>query len=145
MKKLLSSRLLELQKNKTQKEFAKEIGVPLTSYTNWLLGISLPKLEHIKRICEVTGTSSDWLLGISNVMRPSNIPPSMPERGLSAADPHADRYLGVGPPDHTTPIDGCPNCARAEARVDELIRTLHNLSLGRSQPDPKRASDPAKY
>lgn len=132
-----SHRLALLRKGKTQKEFAKLIGVPLTSYTNWILGISLPKMEHIIKICQVTGVSSDWLLGLSSDNTPARSPPLMPPRGLSAADPHDDAYL-----DSTTE---CPRCSAKQDQINKLVDTLHNLSLGRSNPARRSVSAPEKY
>lgn len=48
----------------TQRQFAAKLGIPLTSYTNWLTGPSSPKMEHIIRICSNLGVSADWLLGL---------------------------------------------------------------------------------
>lgn len=55
----------------TQKQFAKLLGVPLTSYTNWVAGISTPKAEAIVLICTKLGVSSDWLLGLTDKQQAS--------------------------------------------------------------------------
>ena len=62
----IGKRLESLRNGHTQREYAKLLGVPLTSYTNWLKGPSLPKMENIVTICTNLGISSDWLLGLSD-------------------------------------------------------------------------------
>lgn len=57
---------LDSKRRGTQRDFAKFLGVPLTSYTNWVTGISLPKAEHLVLICSKLGVSADWLLGLSD-------------------------------------------------------------------------------
>lgn len=131
MKKIdFAQRLNLIRDGKTQKDFAELIGVPLTSYTNWLLGISMPKLEHLHKICKVTGTSSDWLLGLSD-NRHGGQSASRSEYGAGiAAEPR---------PSH------CAECAAKESRIIKLEDTLHNLSLGRSTPARNSVSAPTKY
>ena len=60
----IGERLESKRGNATQREFAASLGIPLTSYTNWLTGPSSPKMEHIIRICTNLGVSADWLLGL---------------------------------------------------------------------------------
>ena len=48
----------------TQKEYAKWLGVPHTTYTNWINGVSSPKAEAIIDICLKLNVSADWLLGL---------------------------------------------------------------------------------
>ncbi len=49
----------------SQKEFARKLGIPLTSYTNWVCGTSSPKMEYIVMLCTKLGVSADWLLGLA--------------------------------------------------------------------------------
>ena len=65
MKKSFRERLEELQGNRTQKEFATYLGIPLNTYTNWLLHSRRPTMDAIILICTKLGESSDWLLGLS--------------------------------------------------------------------------------
>ena len=58
----------------SQKEFAQKLGVPLTSYTNWVGGTSSPKMEYIVMLCTKLGVSADWLLVLSSS------PPAQPAR-----------------------------------------------------------------
>ena len=66
MKKSFGDRLESLRGGKTQKEFAKTLGIPLTSYTNWVLGLRQPNIDAVARICSQLGISSDWLLGLND-------------------------------------------------------------------------------
>jgi transcriptional regulator with XRE-family HTH domain len=130
MKNLLSDRLSQLQGDKTQKQFANIIGVPLTSYTNWLLGISAPKVEHLIKICKATGASSDWLLGLSTHRHTEHAPPDAPlEYGAGRAAEFVE----------------CPGCTYLKNQLSTVNQTLHNLSLGRSQPARTSGSKPVKY
>lgn len=60
----IGERLESARGNMTQRQFACLLGVPLTSYTNWLMGPSSPKMEYIIQICTKLGVSADWLLGL---------------------------------------------------------------------------------
>ena len=64
MKKTFKERLEELQGEKTQKEFARSLGIPLNTYTNWLLHSRRPTMDAIISICTKLGESADWLLGL---------------------------------------------------------------------------------
>lgn len=57
-------RLESLRGKDSQKDFARKLGVPLTSYTNWVSGISSPKMEYIQMLCTKLRVSADWLLGL---------------------------------------------------------------------------------
>lgn len=67
-------RLESLRRGDSQKDFARKLGVPLTSYTNWVCGTSSPKMEYIVMLCTKLGVSADWLLGLSTS------PPAQPQR-----------------------------------------------------------------
>lgn len=58
------TRLESLRGGISQKDFARKLGVPLTSYTNWVGGTSSPKMEYIVLLCTKLGVSADWLLGL---------------------------------------------------------------------------------
>ena len=66
MKKSFSERLVELQGERTQREFAKHLGIPLNTYTNWLLHSRRPTMDAIVSICTIMDVSSDWLLGLTD-------------------------------------------------------------------------------
>ena len=65
--KSFEARLRELQGERTQKEFARFLGIPLNTYTNWLLHQRRPTMDAIISICTKVGESSDWLLCLSDV------------------------------------------------------------------------------
>lgn len=66
MKNIFRSRLEELQGERTQKEFAAFLRIPLNTYTNWLLYQRRPTIDAVIAICTKMGVSSDWLLGLSD-------------------------------------------------------------------------------
>lgn len=53
--KKFRDRIEELRSDKTPRAFAKEIGVPLNTYTNWTSGIRMPSIENIVNICVQLG------------------------------------------------------------------------------------------
>ena len=70
MKKSFADRIESLRGNKTQKEFAKQLGVPLNTYTNWTRGITKPTCDALITACTVLGVSADWLLGLPGAAAP---------------------------------------------------------------------------
>lgn len=65
MKKTFAARLEGLRGGRTQREFAEFLGIPLTTYTNWIIGKSMPRPSTVESICSKCGVSYDYLLGIS--------------------------------------------------------------------------------
>ncbi len=74
--KSFADRIESLRGNKTQKEFAKQLGVPLNTYTNWTRGITKPTCDALITACTVLGVSADWLLGLPSPSAPSLPSPS---------------------------------------------------------------------
>jgi len=93
MKKSFGERLEKLRGDISQRDFAKKIGVPLTSYTNWVLGVSQPKFDNLCSICSTLGVSADWLLGLPGASAPA-VPsvPSVPSVPPDAASAHPEAY-----------------------------------------------------
>ena len=79
------SERLESLRSGTQKEFARFLGVPLTSYTNWVANTSSPKAEYIIQVCSKLGVSADYLLGLSDA----------PKDGMSSGDTWQSRALAA--------------------------------------------------
>lgn len=75
-------RLESLRDSDTQKGFAKSLGIPINTYTNWVRGIREPSMSAIITLCTHLGVSADWLLGL-------------PERGGSAASVTAPQNSGA--------------------------------------------------
>ena len=57
---------LRERKNLTQKQAAHLIGVSRTMILEYEAGSKMPKVETLKRIAEIYGTSADYILGIDN-------------------------------------------------------------------------------
>ena len=51
--------------NITQEEFAKRIEVTPGSVSHWLNGLNRPNTERLKAISQVTGLTTDQLLGLA--------------------------------------------------------------------------------
>lgn len=90
MKKSFADRIESLRGNKTQKEFAKQLGVPLNTYTNWTRGITKPTCDALITACTVLGVSADWLLGLPTASIPSI--PSSPAARPDAASASGEAY-----------------------------------------------------
>jgi len=90
MKKSFADRIESLRGNKTQKEFAKQLGVPLNTYTNWTRGITKPTCDALITACTVLGVSADWLLGLPTASSPSI--PSAPVVPPDAASAPSEAY-----------------------------------------------------
>lgn len=58
-------RLRSLRANQTQSEFAKKLGIPQTTYSNFERGVREPGLEFLGEISTRLGVSLDWLFGLS--------------------------------------------------------------------------------
>ena len=65
------SRIVDLKKGLTTKEFSRKLGMTQQTVDLYLKGERKPSLEFIYNICRSFGVSADWLLGL-------------PERGGSA-------------------------------------------------------------
>lgn len=101
--KAFAEKLEKLREHLTQKEFAKRLGIPLTTYTNWIAGIRRPSVKAIVSICSHLGVPSDWLLGLA--------PPPARAGGLSSA-PGSSAKNGRG---------------SGDARLIEIIAKQHDL------------------
>ena len=86
-----SERLLFARKEKglTQEQLAEAIGVAKSTYTGYEKGNREPDLFKIKKLIEVLGVSSSWLLGLDD----NDGGVSLPEwkRGKAAVDATLER------------------------------------------------------
>ena len=46
------------------------MGIPLNTYTNWLLYLRSPSMDAVISICTKLGVSADWLLGLTDCRAP---------------------------------------------------------------------------
>ena len=106
------NRLESLRDRETQKGFAKSLGIPINTYTNWVRGIREPSMSAIINLCTQLSVSADWLLGLSDTN----------ERGTSVTAPNNSGAIAVGRnvratssgqapgTKHQAPIPDCLNC-----------------------------------
>ena len=59
-------KLLRLEKNLTQPQLAKQVGVSSGMISIWENNINEPKASYIKALAQVLDVSSDFLLGLYN-------------------------------------------------------------------------------
>lgn len=58
---------LRKEKKLTQKEFAEMLGIKQNSYSDWETGKNEPNLENIIKIAKILNTSTDYLLGLTDI------------------------------------------------------------------------------
>lgn len=58
----IANRIKELRGDKSQQEFAKEIGIPFRTYQRYESGVRMPKGEAIKKIAEICDVPIDYIL-----------------------------------------------------------------------------------
>lgn len=63
-------RQLRVESNITTKELADKLKVARTTVSNWENGNRNPDLEMLKRIAKTLGSTTDYLLGMSDVRNP---------------------------------------------------------------------------
>lgn len=68
MSENIKERLKELRKEKgvLQRDVAKEIGVPESTYSNYEQGVSEPSIEIIKALCRYFKVSAGYLIGLED-------------------------------------------------------------------------------
>ena len=96
-----SERLLFARKEKglTQEQLAEAIGVAKSTYTGYEKGNREPDLFKIKKLIEVLGVSSSWLLGLDDNDGGVSLPEwkmlkkyrALDERGKAAVDATLER------------------------------------------------------
>ena len=57
-------REIMIEKQLTQTEFAKIIGVKQSQISEWLKGKAKPGYDNLKRICQCLDISGDYILGL---------------------------------------------------------------------------------
>lgn len=118
--KKFRDRIEELRSDKTQRALAKEIGVPLNTYTNWTRGIRMPSIENIVNICVQLGVSADWLLGITDSGS------AAVKRFNAAAAEKEDKEENEAKP-------VCLECARKDKAIADKDRTIAELAVSVSR------------
>lgn len=129
MKDVFISRMREVVAGRDIAEFARSIGFKAETIRRYSNGERTPNGVFLHDFCKATGESSDWLLGLSQHRHTDHAPPSKLEYGAGLAAEAAE----------------CPGCTYLKAQLATVNQTLHNLSLGRSQPVRTSSSGPVKY
>ena len=57
-------KFLREQKNYTQTDLAKKLGITRSSVNAWELGISVPSTQYIVELSNIFSVSTDYLLGV---------------------------------------------------------------------------------
>jgi len=113
---IFSERLESLRGDMTQRQFANKLDIPLTSYTNWVLGLRTPNMEAIEKICSRLSVSSDWLIGLSQA------PPHT----------HSDELFREKTTGYSAKCYGCvekeKKIAMLETQVERLERVVDKLT-----------------
>lgn len=66
MKKVIAEKIkfLREQKDMTQTELAKKLGITRSSVNAWEMGISVPSTQYVVELANMFSVSTDYLLGI---------------------------------------------------------------------------------
>lgn len=64
-----AKRLKELRGEKPQAQFAKELGIPFSSYRRYEAGTTFPPMHILNRIAKKLGLSVNWLLRGRDIVR----------------------------------------------------------------------------
>lgn len=96
---IFKKRLKELRKeyNITQQELSNKLGIVRTAIANYETGRTNPDLETLSLLAEIFDTSTDYLLGRTNLKNPSltNIDKQIPSLSAEEAIPYniKEKYL----------------------------------------------------
>jgi len=110
-------RIESLRKGITQRDFARKLGIPLNTYTNWVRGVRMPNVDAIINICTRLGVSADWLLGLSD--NPA------PNRQAPAALAQGSHNIAIGSATNSTITNGhSPTVEERLAALEQMIDQL---------------------
>ena len=68
--KIVIKRIKELQGDKSENSMAKRLGISQVTLNYCLSGKRKPSLDLVYRICDIYGSSIDWLLGLTDQRSP---------------------------------------------------------------------------
>lgn len=113
-------------------EFAARCGVLPQSFARYeCVGGSLPGAALLKKICEASGVSADWILGLSEVKQRAQLPPVSASTVNAPATPDAAAVLAqvariLAPA--KAPPPPAPDVADLANRLDALERATHTIA-----------------
>ena len=79
-------RALREEMNLTQEIFSQRVGASRTRVANWETGLRRPDLDAAIRICEVTGSTTDYLILGRSFTLPSDLREALAARVADLAD-----------------------------------------------------------
>lgn len=92
-------RLNELQGNRSNAQFAQDIGISRNTVNFWLTGQRIPDAGSLKTIAQKCAVSVDWILGLTDIRSPdSNLVSAVKYTGLSEAAAQKLAMLSAVPP-----------------------------------------------
>ena len=62
----IADRLRQLRGEQTQAEFARQLNMQRPQLANYETGKNVPSADFVYKVCEQTGASADWLLGLKD-------------------------------------------------------------------------------
>ena len=118
---IFSDRLIAIRKdlNLTQKDIADRFSVTRSAYSAWELARNEPPLAFVRDFCSAYDISSDFLLGLTDIVRPSasiSMPPQLIPR---------------------SPLDDLDDDLRA--RAEGYIASLRDIQAERSASSQQEA------
>ena len=86
-------RVLRKQRKLTQADAAELFKVSRTCYSSWELGQSSPPLDDLYKLCFTFQVSADYLLGLSDSIRPESALPVF----IPSSSTQRDPFFGLKP------------------------------------------------
>jgi len=59
----------------TQREVAREVGIPYSTIANYEIGRTQPDIENLGKLLDFYGVSADWVIGTKGNSSPPSPPP----------------------------------------------------------------------
>ena len=119
--KIVIKRIKELQGDESENSMAKRLGISQVTLNYCLSGKRKPSLDLVYRICDIYGSSIDWLLGLTDQRSPFIEVPR--ENNVSKTAENEDKF-----PSFIRPI--CRSVRQSEMVLNpkEISDILCNLS-----------------
>ena len=108
MQNTLCERIKKLRDSFSYIEFGKKLNLSAASIERWEKGRNDIKSDAIIQICQICGVSADWLLGLSDRMKPLSLVHPAERAGK-------EREL-YG--------NDCPECVKKDAVIAEMRATI---------------------
>ena len=126
MQKIIGARIKQLRDSISYVEFGKKLGLSPASLERWEKGRNNIKSDAVIQICLSCDVSADWLLGLSDRMKPLDL-------AYLKDKAHEQREIYLK--------DVCPECTKKDAVIAEMRATIVEAM---KTSEPNNTSSPSK-